>query len=521
MGCAFSGTSVGSIGRRDWVRLGWCGSTTGLVSSCSVGVPCRSGGDGVAGRVDTREPKGRRLGGEMMWRRWSHQLMRQVHGRTCSVVSVDRSGLMGITVDTDKTSAPPPGSDTPLTRHVASLIRFRGGPLTLAEFMHEAMTHPKHGYYTQGDVFGSKGDFITSPEVSQMMGELMGIWALCAWQQAGQPKKFRLVEIGPGRGTMMADLLRATSTFREFVNALTVHLVEVSKPMRRLQWTMLRCQTLREHFGDDAGPNADTEDVGISFVSGATVHWHADLDEVPDGPSVILAHELLDALPAHRFMKTERGWREVLVDVFDHEVGGEAPCALRFVLAPGETPASRLLLPSRLKALDPEAVAKLGAIEVSARAMAYSQKIATRVQVQGGAALLIDYGKDGPHESSLKAIKDHKFVDALHAPGKTDLSVDVDFSAIRQAVEEQGSGSDNKAMLHGPVTQASLLHSLGIRTRLESLLQHASEEQKESLLAGFRRLVDSAEHGGMGDKYMAVAITRMNAPTPIAFEEAA
>jgi len=400
---------------------------------------------------------------------------------------------------------------------VASLIRFRGGPLTLAEFMHEALTHPKYGYYTQGDVFGSRGDFVTSPEVSQMMGELVGIWTLCAWQQAGQPKEFRLVEVGPGRGTLMADLLRATSTFKDFANALRVHLVEVSKPMRRLQWTMLRCQTMREHFGKNAGPNADTEDVGISFVSGATVQWHSDLEEVPSGPSVVLAHELLDALPTHRFLKTEHGWREVLVDLYDHEVEGEGSCALRFVLAPGETPASRLLLPPRLKALEPDEVAKLQAIEVSAKAMAYSQKIAQRIQEHGGAALLIDYGKDGPHESSLKAIKDHKFVDALHAPGKSDLSVDVDFSAIRQAVQEQGLGGDNKTMFHGPITQASLLHSLGIATRLESLVQHASEEQKESLLAGYERLVGTAESGGMGDKYMAVAITRMNAPTPVAF----
>lgn len=433
------------------------------------------------------------------------------------IVTIDRSGLVPPTEANE--IPPPPDSDTPLSKHVASLIRFRGGPLTLAEFMQEALTHPQHGYYSRGNVFGSRGDFVTSPEVSQMMGELLGIWTFCVWRQVGSPAEFRLVEVGPGRGTLMADLLRATSTFREFSSALRVHLVEVSSPMRRLQWAMLRCQTLGEHFGSDAGPNSNSEDVGISFVSGARIHWHKDVSEVPGGPVAILAHELLDALPTHQFVRTERGWREVLVDLWDPTLEGNGSNALRMVLAPEETPASRLLLPRRLQALGPGTASQLQSIEISAKAMGFAQQIAHRIEESDGAALLIDYGKDGPYESSIKAIRGHKFVDTLHAPGKTDLSVDVDFSALRMAIKEIASGKNSDAYMHGPITQSQLLHSLGVTTRLESLLQQASKEQGENLISGYRRLVGSTEEGGMGESYLAVAITRKESPPPVGFEQ--
>jgi hypothetical protein len=261
--------------------------------------------------------------------------------------------------------APRP-QDTPLERHLRSVIRFRGGPLPVADFMSEVLTHPTLGYYMTRDVFGTAGDFVTSPEVSQIFGELCAVWGACLWDAMGRPPKVTLVELGPGRGTLMADLLRCAAALPGgFAAALEVHLVEVSPALRRMQAAALGC-----------GPAAGAVGAGAT-PSGTRVRWHGALATVPEGPLILFAHEFFDALPVHQFQRTPRGWCERLVDSGMPEAseaaegenadGGAAAAAaapaLRFVLSRGATPAARLLVPRRLAALPPDQAASQWALE--------------------------------------------------------------------------------------------------------------------------------------------------------------
>ncbi|CAK0783585.1 hypothetical protein CVIRNUC_006784 [Coccomyxa viridis] len=370
-------------------------------------------------------------------------------------------------------------SETPLVKHLKALIQFRGGPITVAEYMSEVLTNPTAGYYTQRTVFGSAGDFITSPEVSQLFGEMVGIWCVWMWQELGRPGQLRLVELGPGRGTLMADLLRSTATFPDFVRSVSVDLVEVSDALREQQRSSLQCST-------SAAPNTSGSCSYESNLSGAQVRWHRSLDDVTgDIPTLYIAHEFLDALPVHHFQRTSRGWRERLVDIA-HDPGDAHH--LRLVLAPNETPASKLLLPPRLAALSPDERDAVDMLEVCPQGMGLAAELAKRVSQEGGAALVVDYGRDAPYPDSLQAIREHSFVHLLSQPGLADLSAHVDFSALRSSVLE----AEGNAACHGPITQAHFLEALGIRERLQGLLQTASQEEGEQLISGYYRLVGSS-----------------------------
>lgn len=231
------------------------------------------------------------------------------------------------------------------------------GPLSIAEYMRQVLLHPIHGYYVRegADVFGRKGDFVTSPELTELFGELIGIWMVATWQQLGSPPMVRLVEMGPGRGTLMRDALRAASKFPAFFNSLSVHLVEASPALRKRQAEELRCTA----FPSDSESAAATPSVdgpgtagsgalvesmqcGITVSSstgpGPSITWHDLLADVPrDGTLLCVAHELFDALPVHQIEKTSRGWRERVVEV-DDEDGDHH---FRLALARCETPASR------------------------------------------------------------------------------------------------------------------------------------------------------------------------------------
>lgn len=342
--------------------------------------------------------------------------------------------------------------------------------------MSEVLTNPSAGYYTQRDVFGASGDFITSPEISQMFGEMIGIWCVATWEQLGRPAALRLVELGPGRGTLMADLLRGAAPFTAFTSSLEVCLVEVSPVLRRLQWEALGCSG----EWDEGTTHGRTR-------SGVPVSWHRSLDEVPaqpdSPPALYLGHEFLDALPVHQFQRTpDKSWCERLVD--EAEPGSRGH--LRLVLSRGATPAVRTALPVRLEGLPPHLINSITAIEVSPQVMAVAEALATRVATNGGAALLIDYGRDGPYRDSLVAIKQHKLVGLLEQPGTADLSARVDFDAVRLAARRSGA----PVAMHGPITQAQLLQGLGIELRLQRLMESASsEEERDALMAGYERLV--------------------------------
>nr|XP_019706624.1 protein arginine methyltransferase NDUFAF7, mitochondrial isoform X5 [Elaeis guineensis] len=275
-------------------------------------------------------------------------------------------------------------------------FEFRGGPISVAEYMEEVLTNPHSGFYINQDVFGAGGDFITSPEVSQMFGEvislMIGVWTMCLWEQMGQPEEVNLIELGPGRGTLMADLLRGSSKFVNFKKTLHIHMVECSPTLQKLQYSALKC--VDEAVNEDGSTKRT-----ISMLSGSPVSWHSTLEQVPLGtPTIIIAHEFYDALPIHQFQKSSRGWCEKMVDVSEDSLN------FRFVLSPMPTPATLLYLRKRCQWASAEEVAKLDHIEVCPKAMELTHQIAKRISSDGGGALIIDYGKNGIISDSLQNI---------------------------------------------------------------------------------------------------------------------
>lgn len=344
------------------------------------------------------------------------------------------------------------------------------GPMTVADYMATALTHPEHGYYTTRDPLGKDGDFITAPEISQVFGELIGIWCVAVWQQLGSPKHFNLVELGPGRGTLMADALRAASQALAFVDAAEVVLVETSPVLRASQAERL----------------SEFDPV-----------WCYSLDTVPDGPVLAIANEFLDALPAHQLVRTGAGWRERLV--------GRDENGLRFMLSAGETPTAALV------ASEIRNDAAAGAIaEVQPVALRVAAALAERIAEDSGAALIVDYGHvESVAGDTLQAVRDHEPHDVLDAPGEADLTVHVDFAALVRAAAD-------KATIRGPVTQGAFLRRMGIVLRAESLIKGATAEQAESIASGVERLIGPDQ---MGSLFKVLCLSGHGMPQPPGFED--
>ncbi len=322
------------------------------------------------------------------------------------------------------------------------------GPISLADFMAEALGHPRLGYYRHATPVGAAGDFTTAPEISQMFGELLGAWLAERWLAMGQPAPVRLVELGPGRGTLMADALRATRGVPGFHAALDLHLVDTNEPMRAAQRNALR-----------------------GFASDVPVTtWHERLDTVPDGPLLLVANEFFDALPVRQFHRTSRGWVERMVGVDENGT-------LRLALAPGVTPFAKLL---------PEAAVDAEA-EICEAGRALAAAIGDRIARHGGWALIIDYsGETAGRAASLQAVRSHQGADILDRPGETDLSAHVDFAALAKA-----SGVTS----FGPVGQGTFLRELGIVERSEALKRKATPAQASTIDAALVRLIAPDQMG--------------------------
>lgn len=352
-------------------------------------------------------------------------------------------------------------AQSPLEDEIRKRIRL-AGPMPVRQFMMLCLTHPDHGYYTTRDPIGMAGDFITSPEVSQVFGELIGLWAASAWHLMGQPENIRLVELGPGRGTMMLDALRAAQVVPAFRAAIVVHLVEVNPKLREKQQQAL-----------------GTTDVPAM--------WHETFEEVPDGPAIILANEFFDALPINQAIKQFNGWYERVVEI-------DASDNLTFGIANEVIPLFDQLVPAAVRD------APVGAV-YEWRTDNLALGIGQRVVRQGGAALIIDYGhtKSSTGET-LQAVGGHAFVNPLVSPGEVDLTAHVDFEAIALAAESMG------ARIHGPIDQARLLRNLGIDKRAATLKAYASPEKVHEIDEACKRLLGETSTG-MGKLFKAISIS--------------
>lgn len=339
----------------------------------------------------------------------------------------------------------------------------RQGPLTVAEYMTLALSHPGHGYYMKKDPLGRTGDFITAPEISQMFGEMIAVWFTDIWLQSGKPAAVNLAELGPGRGTLAADILRTLATWPDLKNAVTAHLVEISPALQAKQKETLQ---------------------------GQRVVWHDSIDSLPNGFCLIVANEFFDALPIHQFEKRNGRWQEKCIGYDEKEA------SLHFVLQPPNIELERFMPEAFLNA--PEG----SVFEISPASLTVADVLSRRIAAQGGAAIFFDYGHARPGlGDTLQAVSHHSYADPLKRVGQCDITAHVDFATL-------GVVASQHAHVHGPVTQGAFLADLGIAARAEKLCSQASTERRAGITAAMHRLIAPQ---GMGELFKVMAFTPKDA----------
>ncbi len=339
-------------------------------------------------------------------------------------------------------------SSNALHRLVCQMIKTQG-PLSVSDFMATCLMHPDHGYYQKQVVFGEKGDFITAPEVSQMFGEMIGVYLINQWQKLGEPAHCHLVELGPGRGTLMADILKTFALAPALQQGISVHFVETSQQLRALQ---------------------------KEKVQGAT--WHDDLSTLPDdAPILLVANEFFDALPIMQFQKHRRVWRERAVDMNEEH---QLVWALKHPNA-------------GLHFLDKDFLSSAqdgDIVEVCPQAISITQTIADMLRHQSGCAVIIDYGyAKTAFGDSLQALQGHQYVDPLQHLGEADLTAHVNFDSLATVFFDQGIATD-------PLyEQGQWLMGIGMGQRAEALAKGQSPDHQKAILEALKRLTAPDQMG--------------------------
>ncbi len=360
---------------------------------------------------------------------------------------------------------------TPLQERLIELIKLKG-PITVADYMADALGHPHDGYYMSQKAIGADGDFTTAPEISQVYGELLGLWLIEAWQNMGSPKVFNLIELGPGRGVLMADMLRAARLRPEFTRSVQVWLLEISGRLRHEQQKRLRSSEVKPLWADE-------------------------FDDIPAAPTLIIANEFFDCLPVRQFQNVSNSWRERLVGLSSDNKN------LEFVL--GNTPP-----PSDFSLPDPAECDEGEIFEISFAALEFLTDIHSLLNEQGGGALIIDYGHmQSGFGDTLQAVRNHKYWPPLASPGRADLTVHVDFEAIARGAIDSG------VKVHGPVTQGQFLDRLGLALRIEMLCKGKTAEEVAKIQAGASRIAASNQ---MGEIFKVLCISSPSLPTPSGFD---
>ncbi|MEQ1929342.1 MAG: SAM-dependent methyltransferase, partial [Parvularculaceae bacterium] len=349
-----------------------------------------------------------------------------------------------------------PAEKTPLEERLIALIK-ANGPISVADYMEDALGHPHDGYYSTETAIGAEGDFTTAPEISQIFGELIGLWLVQSYVEMGEPKTLNLIEFGPGRGVLMADVLRAAALRPKFLKAAHLWLVEKSGRLRHEQRRRL-----------DRFPVAP--------------RWTDDFHEIGPTPSLIVANEFFDCLPIRQYERTSAGWRERLI--------GLAPggTALAFCTA-GAPPLAGTPLPEN---------APIGSVfEICESGRTLAADISQAVVAHGGRALIIDYGHyQSGFGDTLQAVRRHAYWPPLASPGKADITAHVDFDALARAAIEAG------ASVYGPVAQGAFLDRLGLAARAERLSAGKTAAEVLDIERGVQRLAGSQ---GMGEVFKALA----------------
>jgi len=348
---------------------------------------------------------------------------------------------------------------TPLPARIKTLIE-ANGPVDVATYMRLCLTDPEQGYYTTRNPIGGKGDFITAPEISQLFGELIGIWAIDMWQKLGAPSHFSLIEAGPGLATLMADMLRTIKKLSpSCAAAISVRLIEVSQSLERIQKETLS-------------------------PFGIPLHWHETLEEIPDAPFILVANEFLDALPTRQYQFSDGKWAE-------RAIGLSPQGELIWGLKPSP------LIPPHL----PEnGIIPDGAIfETSPVTQSLIADLAERIKAQNAAALFIDYGHlESGFGDTFQAMKSHAYANPLIDPGKADLTIHVDFEVLQKIAHKKGLNAQT-------TTQGDFLLAMGLLERAGVLGAHLTEKQQKKIKTDVERL---AAPGKMGDLFKVMVITK-------------
>ena len=347
--------------------------------------------------------------------------------------------------------------------------------MPVSQYMELCLTHPRYGYYTTLDPFGTSGDFTTAPEISQMFGELIGLWAASVWGVMGEPQALNLVELGPGRGTMMADIMRAVKIVPAFREAVSVHLVETSRSLRERQ---------KESLAEVDRP----------------ILWHAMLQDVPRGPAIYLANEFFDALPINQMVRQPDGWHERMIDLDEY---GD----FKYVIGSDPAPQFDLTVPRHLRDAPVDSIYEW-------RSPVVALELGRRLQA-GGAALIIDYGHlRSALGDTLQAVRRHRFDDPLMGPGLADLSAHVDFEALTMNATQFG------ARAYGAIDQGSFLLALGIDKRAAALRLKATAETAAAISIAFERLI-APNQTGMGAMFKVLGLCHPSVPILPGFGNAA
>ncbi len=360
--------------------------------------------------------------------------------------------------------------DTALALKIKQQIASKG-PMSIAQFMRACLQDETYGYYRTRKAVGAAGDFITAPEVTQVFGELIGLWSAVVWQQMGAPERINLIELGPGRGTLIADALRAARILPNFIQAISLHLVESSEPAREVQRV-----TLQE--------------------CAVTPSWYDSIDDVPPGPSIILGNEFLDVLPVEQFVKRDGQWRRRAVAVDGNE---------RLVFSDVALNADAQAF-DQMRAADSAAN---GAIMEACDFGALLQSLIERAAAAPLAALFLDYGHDSTQiGETLQAVRAHHYEHPLTSPGDADLTCHVNFRDFTRQTNAASELAGIELAIDGPSAQAQFLGALGIIERASNLMNANPEDAADIEIAIARLLAPQ----GMGTRFKAIGLRSAKLP---------